>query len=173
MQQAAVKLWALEDADAAIVAAWTAEPESAKWLHFGPDLRALTPTMVRLMMRRSQNVLRLFAPEGSSEPAGIVALADRDLGFGSASLWYLLGDKRLSRRGLTGRAVSRMLSEAFDDHGVSAVSAWAVDGNAASVRILERCGFSLIGRQRRCHRVDGVLRDRLLFDLVAADLASG
>ena len=72
------------------------------------------------------------------------------------------------RRGLATRAVNELLTEAFGA-GLRAIAAWAVDSNTPSIRVLERNGFRLIGRQRRCHVVDGQARDRLLFDLLAAE----
>ena len=59
----------------------------------------------------------------------------------------------------------------FHELDLRAIHAWAVDGNEASVRILESIGFRRIGRQRQCHAIEGKRRDRLLFDIVPSDLA--
>jgi RimJ/RimL family protein N-acetyltransferase len=65
--------------------------------------------------------------------------------------------------------VSRLLSIGFSALGLGAVSAWVVDGNTPSLRILERNSFKFIGRQRMCHVLGGAPRDRLLFDLIASE----
>jgi RimJ/RimL family protein N-acetyltransferase len=65
-------------------------------------------------------------------------------------------------------ATSKFLTVVFRDLGLRAVNTWIVDGNP-SLRSLQRLNFRFIGRQRRCHLVDGVPHDRLLFDLLAEE----
>ncbi len=48
-------------------------------------------------------------------------------------------------------------------------SAWAVEHNTASIAVLKRNNFQLVGRQRQCHRIDDRPFDRLLFDLLASE----
>jgi RimJ/RimL family protein N-acetyltransferase len=153
-----------------VAAAWTQAPENAKWLRFGPGISSLTAPALRVMSQRDIHRLRVFGPEAA--PAGLVALSDIDRDFRTATLWYLLGDKRLRGTGQTSRAVAALMEEAFYELSLDAVTAWVVDGNVASIRVLERNGFRPAGRQRRCHRIDGVAKDRLLFDRLASD-ASG
>jgi RimJ/RimL family protein N-acetyltransferase len=159
----------LEDGDTGTVARWLGDPERAKWLSFGPGVDMISPLALKVMLRREQHLLRLFdaAPDGPA--IGVVALSDIDLRFRIAMLWYALGDGAHRGRGCTSRAVGMLLTMGFAELGLEAVNAWAVDGNVASIRILERNGFKLIGRQRRCHVVDGTRHDRLLFDLIASE----
>ena len=163
-----MRLRPLDDGFLDLAAAWTQDAENAKWLRFAPGLSSLTATALRLMRQREIHRLRIFGPD-TAAPAGLVALSDIDRDFGTASLWYVLGDKRLRGQGYTSRAVGALLDEAFDELSLGAVTAWAVDGNAASMRVLERNGFRPAGRHRRCHLVDGVARDRLLYDRLATD----
>jgi RimJ/RimL family protein N-acetyltransferase len=151
-----------------VAAAWTQAPENAKWLRFGPGISSLTAPALRVMSQRDLHRLRVFGPEDAA-PAGLVALSDIDRDFGTATLWYVLGDKRLRGMGHTSRAVAALMEEAFRQLSLDAVTAWVVDGNVASIRVLERNGFRPAGRQRRCHRVDGLAKDRLLFDRLATD----
>lgn len=161
-----MRLRSLEDRDIPLVAGWLAEPGTRQWLWFGPGVQSLSPASLKMMARRDLHVLRLFAADADGPPVGIVALSDVDRAFRTAALWFVLGDPAHRGRGLTSRAVKSLLTEGFGE-GIAAVSAWAVSGNAASVRVLERNGFRFIGRQRACHRIDGHARDRLLYDLVA------
>jgi RimJ/RimL family protein N-acetyltransferase len=56
-------------------------------------------------------------------------------------LWDVLGEKRSGGQGYTSRAVSEVLTLGFAEVGLGAVNAWAVEENAASIRILERNHF--------------------------------
>jgi RimJ/RimL family protein N-acetyltransferase len=56
----------------------------------------------------------------------------------------------------------------FRDLGLHTVNTWVVEHNP-SLRIIERLGFRLIGRQRQSHCIDGRAYDRLLFDLLASE----
>jgi ribosomal-protein-alanine N-acetyltransferase len=148
------------------VAGWLAVPETSRWLDFGAGQESLSAPALAFMAGRSQHVLRLFGVDTSARPVGIVALSQVCPRFRTATLWYVLGDQRYRGQGYTSCAVSALLLEAFGDLGLTAINAWAVDLNVPSIRILERNGFRCIGRQRRCHLVDGRPADRLLFDLL-------
>jgi RimJ/RimL family protein N-acetyltransferase len=151
------------------VAGWLADDANARWLDFGPGGRGLTLPALTLMAKRPHHVLRIFTADDSDEAAGLVAFSDLAPHAGTATLWYVLGAKEHAGRGLTTRAVSRLLGLGFADLGLVAVSAWAVAGNVGSMRVLERNGFRFVGRQRRCHVMDGCRYDRLLYDLLVEE----
>ena len=151
------------------VAGWLADGANARWLDFGHGVHALTLPALTLMVKRPGHVLRIFTPDDTDEAAGLVAFSDVAHDVGTATLWYVLGAKEHAGQGLTTRAVSRLLTTGFADLGLVAVTAWAVDGNVRSVRVLERNGFRLVGRQRRCHVMEGRRHDRLLYDLLAEE----
>lgn len=157
----------LQSSDVELVAGWLSVPETGQWLDFGPGHRPPSAALLAVMARGRSQFMRVFTPDESDEPIGVVSLASVDPGFRTAMLWYALGDKRFSGRGCTTRAVSKLLTLGFRELGLHAVNAWAVDANAASVRVLENNRFRYAGRQRRCHYVDGQAHDRLLFDLLA------
>lgn len=154
------------------VASWLADEENHKWLDFGGGVQALGAVTLRTMLQRGTHAFRLFFADAGPAPAGVVGLVALDRRFKTAALWYVLGDKRHAGRGLTTRAVAEVLAEAFGALGLGAVNAWAVDRNVASQRVLERCGFKRIGRQRRCHVVDGEVCDRLHYDLLPEELVT-
>ena len=87
----------------------------------------------------------------------------------TATLWYVLADPAYRGRGYATRAVSETLTYGFGDLGLHAINAWAVETNHASLRVLERNHFRLIGRQRACHWIDGRVYDRVWFDLLASE----
>jgi len=82
-------------------------------------------------------------------------------------MWVVLGRKRYG--GYGPRAASKLLTLGFTELGLESVGAWTVEINVPARRGLERLGFRYIGRQRRCHWIDGRPYDRLLYDLLASE----
>jgi RimJ/RimL family protein N-acetyltransferase len=159
----------VERADEDIVIAWLARKENYQWLDFGNGSQLLSPILPKVMLRKDSNLCQVFTSDSAEAPIGLVALSNVNHNFRSAMLWYVLGEKRSGGQGYTSRAVSEVLTLGFAEVGLGAVNAWAVEENAASIRILERNHFPLIGRQRQCHYIDGRGFDRLLFDLLASE----
>ena len=151
-----------------VAAQWLAREENYKWLDFGDGAHGLTAVTLRIMAQRDLHVLRVFTPDDSDLPIGLVALSDiRRQWKMAGSLWAVLGRKRYG--GYAVRAVSKLLTFGFGELGLEAVSAWTVDTNVASRRVLEQLKFRYVGRQRRRHWIDGRPYDRLLYDLLATE----
>lgn len=157
----------VETRDLPRVAEWLSRKANYQWLHFGPGRQTLDEVSLKFMLQRDLHLLRTFGPGHLDEPVGLVALSDLDRDFGTAALWYVLGDKRFGGRGHTTRAAARLLHGAFEELELESVYAWTVETNRPSRRLLARLGFRRAGRRRRCHRIDGVVYDRLLYDLLA------
>jgi len=98
-----------------------------------------------------------------------VGLSNVDTDFCTAEVWFVLGNKAYAKRDLTVRATTLLIGHGFRSLGLRSVFAWTLETNLGGRRTLERMGFSYIGRRRRCHRIDGRLYDRLLFDLLAEE----
>jgi len=148
------------------VAEWLGEEENYKWLDFGAGGQPLTKVTLRMMSLRDLHCLRLFEADAGAGPCGIVALSDINREFRTAVLWYVLGEKSQAARGLTSKAVGLLLDHGRREVGLHQVRAWAVEANAASIRVLEKNGFRRIGRERACHRIQGVIHDRIHFDRI-------
>jgi RimJ/RimL family protein N-acetyltransferase len=157
------------DDEIPLVAGWLGREENYQWLDFGCGHQIVPAAQLKLMIRREIHLLRLFTPDSDESPIGLVALSNIAPAFHTATLWYVLGDKRHRGRGLTTRAVSELLTFGFAERGLKAVNAWAVGDNKPSIRVLECNHFRLIGRQRQCHSIDGRDCDRLLYDLLASE----
>lgn len=157
-------------ADGILLAAdWLAQRENYQWLDFGHGQQVVTAQTLAFMLRRDIHLLRLYTADETDEPIGLVALSDISAAFKSATLWYVLGDKRYGGLGYTTRAVAEMLTLGFRELRVRTVHAWAVERNAPSIAVLRRNNFRLVGRLRQCHEIDGRPCDRLLFDLLARE----
>lgn len=164
-----MELKPLDDESLRRAADWLSRKENYQWLHFGAGRQTLDAITLRVMDQRDLHLLRVFTPDDHDEAIGLVALSDIDPRFGTASVWYLLGEKEHARRGHTTRAVELLLDAGFDQLGLESVHAWTVEANEPSQKLLCRLGFRLSGRHRRCHLIDGVAYDRLLFDLLVEE----
>jgi RimJ/RimL family protein N-acetyltransferase len=152
-----------------LVAGWLGEKENYQWLDFGGGVQTVTPALLKVMTQRDVHVLRIFTDDEGDVPIGVVGFSNVDRRFKTAMIWIALGEKRYGGRGYPARAASKMLTLGFSELGLHAVNAWAAEHNAASLRIIRRLKFQLIGRQRQCHYIDGHAYDRLLFDLLASE----
>lgn len=128
---------------------------------------------------RTPEEQRAWLTDRSGAHAVVVAVEDRDvLGFGSLSGYrdrpayrtsvedsvYVGADHQ--GRGV-GRAVLEALVDSATQRGFHTVLARITDGNEASVRLHERCGFTVVGVEREVGRkfsrwLDVVVMQRLL-----------
>lgn len=154
---------------AAVVTRWLSDEENLKWIKLGTEAQKIDPVTFRIMSQRPQHDFYLYFHEDTGQPIGLVAFSEIDLTAKSATLWYMLGEKDFAGKGYTTKAVNELLRHGFYELGLKSVYAWAVKDNIASVKILENNHFNYIGRRRQCHPVDGILRDRLLYDLLSEE----
>lgn len=73
-------------------------------------------------------------------------------------------------RGYITEAVREVVRWAFEEVGLERVTWQAFDGNAASRRVIEKAGFTMVGRQRRSQAQRGVPRDMWLADILPGEL---
>jgi len=151
-----------------LVADWLSRKDNYEWLDFGNGKQILTPEWLKISTQRESEVLRVFTSDDDRTPVGIVGLTNVDRVFGTARIWVVVGDKTFGARGHATHAASRLLSYAFRELKLRAVNTWIVEHNP-SRRIAERLNFTLVGRQRQCHVIDGRPYDRLWFDILASE----
>ncbi len=151
----------------ALAGGWLSAPENAKWLDFGNGVQAVTPVMLTIMKQRDIQCLRVYTGNDGETPAGLVGLSNIDRHFKTASVWCVLGDKR--QGGCSARAVSKMLTLAFTELGMEAVSCWTLDINKGGRGVIDRLPFKFVGRLRQCHYIDGKAHDRLLSDMLSSE----
>jgi RimJ/RimL family protein N-acetyltransferase len=165
-----MKLLSIEDGDFPVVCQWLSE-SGCEWLDFG-DIKKFTPLALKAIMRKKDEVYRLFTTdEAPSQPIGIVALHNVQRKYKAASIWAVLGRHEFSKHGYTCRALIEILKMAFFELDIKSINAWLVDGNRPSIRLLEIMGFHYVGRQRKCHLIQGEWHDRLLFDILASEFS--
>jgi RimJ/RimL family protein N-acetyltransferase len=158
----------MEIDDIRIVKPWIEEKKNHIWLDTPLQTDTMDEKELAIMLLKKSNKVYIF--QVSDKPSGIVALANIDMTNRSGMLWYLLGDKSLAGRGVTSEAVKSFLKISFGEFGLHSINAWSVADNKASCRILQKSGFREIGRQRECHYMEGVFKDRLLYDITIGDI---
>ncbi|WP_258178560.1 GNAT family N-acetyltransferase [Burkholderia multivorans] len=166
-------LWVREpDADdVQDIAAWLAQPDINQWFDFGLGRQTLPVLAVQSMVRSGRHRLRVFGAAGHAIPSGLAAVSDVTHAFGTGSFWVLRDARRPACRDMTLLASTRVLREAFTIDRLQCITAWAVDCNVRSRRLLEHIGFHPAGQQRSCHVIRGLRCGRVLYDLLPGDLA--
>lgn len=86
----------------------------------------------------------------------------------SAEVGYWLGEAHWGR-GIATRVVRAVADYAFDSFDVCRLWAEVFEWNAASMRVLEKCGFALEARLRKSVTKDGQTVDALLYALLRED----
>jgi len=86
----------------------------------------------------------------------------------SCSLGYWMGQP-FAGRGLMTAAVKAVIPFVFDTLKLHRLEAACLPHNAASIRLLEKAGFTREGYARRYLNIDGRWQDHLLFAIVADD----
>lgn len=150
------------------VARWLSDPEINRWLSSEWRRKDVAPSMIAIAVRNRRN--RLFLVMSDDNPCGIVALSDLEPEDGTANVWYFLGDRTLSGKGITSAAVRELVRLAFGQLGLASLSAWAMEGNVASQRLLRQVGFRELGRMRHSARYGEQRVDRIYFDLLPGEL---
>jgi RimJ/RimL family protein N-acetyltransferase len=165
-----VTLAPLRPEDFELAAAWLADTQISRWLTSEFRGQETGPRMVAVMARSKRNRLLLVRHEG--EPVGLVGFADFDEIDRTAMIWYLLGHRPAGSRGIITAAVGAALDLAFEQWGLANVYAWIIDGNEPSRRVLEKNGFSVVGRLRRATRRGDEQVDRIYYDVTAQERRS-
>jgi len=80
----------------------------------------------------------------------------------SAEIGYWLGES-LWRRGIVTEALQAVTAEAFRRFDLTRLYALPFADNRASVRVLEKAGYTLEGHLRQSAIKDGTIRDQLLY----------
>jgi len=86
----------------------------------------------------------------------------------SASLGYWVGADR-ARQGYMSASVAALVPFVFDQLGLHRLEAACLPSNAASIRLLEKVGFSREGFARRYLRINGIWQDHLLYAMLTDD----
>jgi RimJ/RimL family protein N-acetyltransferase len=145
---------------------WLIDKDNAQWLDpfFQNETLRDEQIALFLMRRDKKNYLALC----DDIPVGIVGFNDIDLVNRSAHNWVLMGNREFRKKGLMTTALILALKRIFDELDLNSINIWIVDGNI-SIKTAENVRYKYYGRQRECHLINGVLRDRLHLDMVRTE----
>ncbi len=153
-------------ADIKIIKPWLTDKENAQWLDPFFENESLKDEQLAFFLLRRDK--RIYIVNCDDIPVGIMGINNIDKINRSAELWSLLGDRAYRRLGITKIAQYLTLKKAFYELDLHSVRAWVVDINVMKTG-LEKLNFKTVGRLRECHLLNGVFRDRILFDILRCD----
>jgi len=165
-----VEIKPLRMPDFETVATWLSNPAINQWLASGWRGKQVDAKTLAIITMKSVN--RLFLVRYQGVPCGLVALGCIDTLDKTGTLWYLLGNPAHSGRGTMTEAVRQVIRVAFSELGLRSIMASIMVGNISSRRVLEKNGFKEVGILRQALTFNGQAVDRILFDLLAVDLAT-
>jgi RimJ/RimL family protein N-acetyltransferase len=105
---------------------------------------------------------------GDEAVGGIGLIPGQDVHRLSAELGYWLG-QAFWGRGIATTAVRWITELAFGERGLLRVQAHVFEGNAASMRVLEKAGYQLEGILRRSVIKEGRILDQYLYAKVSGE----
>jgi len=144
MTRTEIALRSLVPEDAAVLAAWGADPDFVAQADWTPRTPAETLEFWEIRVHRSpDDLVRLAAVEGS-ELVGYVDLHGADPSW--RELGYAVGPRSNWGRGLGTALAAAGLAHGFGVLGLTEVRAEAYAANEPSVRILQRLGMTETGR---------------------------
>lgn len=151
-----------------LVAQWLSRPAINRWLTPEWRHKETTASIVAIAVRNRRN--RLFLVRHDGKPCGLAALADIETVDRTAMIWFLLGEEKLSGKGITSAAVRELAHIAFGQLGLASLYAWAMEDNVASQKVLRKAGFRGAGRIRQSACSAGRQVDRIYFDLIPGEI---
>jgi ribosomal-protein-alanine N-acetyltransferase len=110
-----------------------------------------------------------FAIVDGEAIAGMVSLTGIIRGSMQTCMIGYFVDEARAGRGLASRAVGEASVIAFGELGLHRVEAGTAVENVASQKVLERNGYTLVGRMRRHLQIRGIWVDHLLWEKLADD----
>ena len=96
---------------------------------------------------------------------GIGFTVQPDVGHRSAEIGYWLGEDFWGR-GITTEALIAVTNHAFANYDLCRLFAHVFDWNGASVRVLEKAGYTFEGRLRKSVTKDGQTIDQLMYAVI-------
>jgi RimJ/RimL family protein N-acetyltransferase len=157
----------LQVKDLSLVAKWLSGEKINRWLTAEWRSRVISTTVLAIALRNRRN--RFFLVRCDGEACGLTALSDIDVVDSTAMVWYVLGEPRFTRKGITSKAVRQLVQKSFQELKLRSLYAWVMADNAPSAKVLTAVGFREAGRIRQAVASNGHQVDRVYFDLVPSD----
>jgi RimJ/RimL family protein N-acetyltransferase len=163
-----LKLREITQQDFQAVHEYASDPETVKYMPFGPNTEEETQEFINRNLKRQQDDPRTDYGFGiilKTENRFIGACGIHGVSEVQASIGYIL-NRRYWSHGYATEAAKALVDYLFRELGVHRVFASCDPENHASIRVLEKVGMSLEGRLRENMNIRGEYRDSLIFGLV-------
>lgn len=137
------------------------------------SLDAIHAHVAQFLLEHEQGLLHpciIIDPDGKL--IGRANLKDIDQQAHTAEVGYRIGQQH-GGKGLATAALRHLIGLAREEWQLTSLKAYAIDGNAASVRVLERCGFVRGAAVSAIAMVAGTVVDGIQFLLDLSTSASG
>ncbi|QYZ79477.1 N-acetyltransferase [Methanofollis formosanus] len=168
--------------DVPAVAGMLAKESVCEWMFFGPN----TPETTEGYFLPLVEGIEVALTEGRNPECPVFTIREKETGafVGQCALLpvefspgaYLIGyqiDEPFWGKGYGTEACEFLVHAGFNLLGGYRLNGDCAEGNVASVRVMEKCGFVEEGRQRKYWHARGGYHDRLLFGLLREDLTKG
>jgi len=129
-----------------------------------PYTREVAQAFIRSVRERTPETGFAIAVGGEAV-GGIGFVLQEDIERVSAEIGYWVGEP-LWGKGIATEALAAMTAYAIEHHGLTRVYARVADWNAASMRVLEKCGYVHEARLRRSAIKDGTIIDQIQYAFV-------
>lgn len=86
----------------------------------------------------------------------------------SCTIGYWMGEA-YAGRGIMGKTVRRIIPYIFDDLKLHRIEAAAIETNAPSISLLNKCGFKFEGKVRKYLKIHGKWQDHRLYSFLSDD----
>lgn len=163
-----LKLREITQQDFQAVHEYASDPETVKYMSFGPNTEEETQEFINRNLKRQQEQPRTDYGFGiilKHEDSFIGACGIHSVTEIQASIGYIL-NRRYWGHGYATEAATALVDYLFSELGVHRVYASCDPRNKASIRVLEKVGMSLEGRLRENMNIRGEYRDSLIFGLL-------
>jgi len=100
--------------------------------------------------------------EGGALAGGIGIIPGSDVHAGTAEIGYWLGEPFWGR-GIMTAVLAAFTGFAFKEFRLRRLSAYVLEWNPASMRVLEKCGYAAEGILRKSALKDGTVADEILY----------
>ena len=136
-------------------------------LHIGHSVERADNWYTEIQELQGNKHIRLGIFLHNGTVIGDIALQDMDNKNRCCSLGYGLTKLAYYGKGYMTESVNLMLDYAFNNIGTERIFAHTLEQNIGSQRVLEKCGFTLEGRERKAEYFGGKRYDRLMYGLLS------
>jgi len=114
----------------------------------------------------------IFEKEYPGKIIGTISIHNISRGYSSSCEIGYKFSSEVHRRGYATEALTAVSQLIFNELGIHRIMAWALPENRASIRLLQRVGFTYEGVSREYLLLHGQWRDHAQFSLLASDQSS-